>query len=81
MAGYQYRGAVFDAGGREFGRKPIRHGESIGQYNRCRQRELGACDECKAAAARYEARRRIEADERYAILRALRAFAESGEAA
>ena len=76
MAGYQYRGAVFDAGGRERGRKPIRHGTTKGQANRCYARELGACDACRAVAVRYNAQLKARKDPRNAVLRALAAFAE-----
>jgi hypothetical protein len=81
MAGYQYRGTEFDAGGRAKGRKPIRHGTTKGQYNRCKERELGACAECRDAAARDEARRRAANDPRNTILKALQAFAQLGDAA
>jgi hypothetical protein len=77
MAGYVYRGTVFDGGGRSSGRKPIEHGTTVGNSSRCFQRELGACDECKRVRASYEARRRALADPRNTILLALRALVEA----
>lgn len=76
MAGYTYRGTVFDAGGRASS-VPIRHGASASQYNRCRKRELGACEACRRTRAAYQADRRARAAvPTKPFLQALKAFAE-----
>ena len=45
--------AIREEAKRQYDNRPIDHGGSYAEYNRCRARDEGSCEECKAVAARY----------------------------